>query len=321
MSTGPGLEEVAVSDSRSGTGTGMGSGRRGKSGSSRERDSWMGGTRWGFVGAGRMATALARGMVSAGAARGELITAYDPAPGAAEGLLATIGGGGRASSSNREVAERSDVVVLAVKPGVAVSALEEIAGALGSRHLLISIAAGVTLATMEGVLGEGRRVVRAMPNTPALIGAGASGYALGRYAVAEDEARARECLESVGRAWSVPEGLMDAVTGLSGSGPAFVYLAIEALSDGGVRAGLPRGTATALAAQTALGAARMVLETGLHPGELKDQVTSPGGTTIAGVHALERGGLRGALMDAVEAASRRAGELAREAEGKGKGKT
>ena len=150
-----------------------------------------------------------------------------------------------------------------------------------------------------------------MPNTPALVGEGAAGYCLGPARTARRTRRSsRACLEAVGRAFRVPESLLDAVTGLSGSGPAFVYVMIEALSDGGVRVGLPRDVATALAAQTVLGAARMVLETGLHPGVLKDQVTSPGGTTIAGLHALERGGVRAALIDAVEAATRRSAELA-----------
>jgi pyrroline-5-carboxylate reductase len=149
-----------------------------------------------------------------------------------------------------------------------------------------------------------------MPNTPALVGEGAAGYCLGSTATADDEAVVKACLCAVGRAYRVPESLMDAVTGLSGGGPAFVYVMIEALSDGGVRVGLPRDVATALAAQTVLGAAKMVLETGLHTGTLKDQVTSPGGTTIAGLHALERGGLRAALIDAVKAATERSSELA-----------
>ena len=148
-----------------------------------------------------------------------------------------------------------------------------------------------------------------MPNTPCLVDASASGFAPGEHATEDDIALVQALLDTVGRAFRVPEHLLDAVTGLSGSGPAFVYLVIEALSDGGVRVGLPREIATALAAQTVMGAAKMVLETGQHPGVLKDMVASPGGTTIAGLHELERAGVRGALMNAVEAASRRATEL------------
>jgi pyrroline-5-carboxylate reductase len=173
----------------------------------------------------------------------------------------------------------------------------------------VSIAAGVTLGQLAVALGADRRLIRVMPNTPCLVGASASGYAPGEAATSDDIALVDRLLNVVGTAFRLPEHLLDAVTGLSGSGPAFVYAVIEALSDGGVRVGLPRDVATALAAQTVLGSARMVLETGLHPGVLKDQVTSPGGTTIAGLHALERGGLRAALMDAVEAAARRSREL------------
>lgn len=266
-----------------------------------------GATRWGFLGAGQMATAMIRGMLRSGTATPAQITASDPS----EATRAALGATGVAvTGSNGEVIGRSDVVVLAVKPQVLPGVLADVRGAIGPDHLVVSIAAGVTLATLAARLEGDRRVVRVMPNTPSLVGEGASAYCLGASATADDETTVRACLTSIGRAYRVPEDLMDAVTGLSGSGPAFVYLVIEALADGGVNAGLPRDTATALAAQTVLGAAKMVLETGDHPGLLKDRVTSPGGTTIAGVHALERGGLRAALMDAVQAAARRSAELA-----------
>jgi pyrroline-5-carboxylate reductase len=267
-------------------------------------------TRWGFIGAGKMATALIRGMLRAGTVRAEHIMASDPIEAAREALAGETGI--QAAESNVSVARQSDVVVLAVKPQNMTAALAEIQPEICDRHLVISIAAGMTLSVLESGLGHECRLIRVMPNTPALVGEGAAGYCLGRSATAHDDATVRACLGSVGRAFRVPESLLDAVTGLSGSGPAFVYTFIEALSDGGVRVGLPRDVATALAAQTVLGAAKMVLETGLHTGALKDQVTSPGGTTIAGIHALERGGLRATLIDAVLAATRRSEELAQE---------
>jgi pyrroline-5-carboxylate reductase len=265
-------------------------------------------TRWGFIGAGRMATALIRGMLGAGTATPQTITASDPLEAARQALTADTGVS--AVESNTTVARASDVLVLAVKPQSMPHVLEHLRPAVTSEHLVISIAAGVALATLEAGLGADRRLARVMPNTPALIGAGASGFCLGPGALGSDAALVLRCLTSVGQAFRVPETMLDAVTGLSGSGPAFVYVMIEALSDGGVRVGLPRDVATALAAQTVLGAARMVVETGVHPAVLKDQVASPGGTTIAGLHALERGSLRAALIDAVEAATRRSAELA-----------
>lgn len=268
-------------------------------------------TRWGFIGSGKMATALIHGMLRAGVATAQAICASDPVEAARTALAA--GTGISVADSNVAIAEQSGVLVLAVKPQSVPQVLGQIRDVVTSNHLVISIAAGVSLATLEAGLGTGRRLARVMPNTPALVGEGASGYCLGPGALEADEATVRACVNSVGRSFRVPETLLDAVTGLSGSGPAFVYLIIEALSDGGVRVGLPRDVATALAAQTVLGSARMVLETGLHTGALKDQVTSPGGTTIAGLHALERGGLRGTLMDAVEAATRRSAELAAQA--------
>ena len=267
--------------------------------------------RWGFIGAGRMAMAMVRGMIRAGVAAPGSIAASDPLESSRRALADEAGVA--VSDSNVEVARRSDVLVLAVKPQSMTQALADLQPEVTPEHLVISIAAGVPLATLAAGLGPECRLVRVMPNTPALVGEGAAGYCLGSHARPDDEAVVRACLGAVGRAYRVAEPLLDAVTGLSGSGPAFGYLVIEALSDGGVLAGLPRDVATALAAQTVLGAARMVLETGLHPGALKDQVASPGGTTIAGLHALERGGLRAALMDAVASASRRSAELAAEA--------
>ncbi|MDX2035803.1 MAG: pyrroline-5-carboxylate reductase [Isosphaeraceae bacterium] len=269
------------------------------------------GPRWGFLGSGKMAAALARGMVASGVIEPHEISTSDPIAAARDALAKELGV--RAEGSNAGVIASCGVVVIAVKPQSMAGLMTEIRPLLTPEHLVISIAAGSTIEALENGLGSDRRIVRVMPNTPALLGVGASGYCLGRAARPDDERLVRLCLDAVGIAHRVPEPLMDAVTGLSGSGPAFVYLMIEALSDGGVRVGLPRDVATALAAQTVLGAAKMVLETGLHPGVLKDQVTSPGGTTIAGLHALERGGLRAALMDAVQAATERARELGRPA--------
>lgn len=264
----------------------------------------------GFLGAGQMATALARGWLTAGLASPDRTLASDPLPAAREAFAARTQA--KATADNRAVVGQSDVLVLAVKPQSMKGVLTEIRPAVTARHLVVSIAAGVTLRQLADGLGPDRRLVRVMPNTPCLLGASASGFSPGDAATAEDAALVQRLLDAVGRAFRLPEHLLDAVTGLSGSGPAFVYLVIEALSDGGVRVGLPRDVATALAAQTVLGAARMVLETGQHPGTLKDAVASPGGTTIAGLHALERGSVRGALMDAVEAATRRATELGKQ---------
>lgn len=274
--------------------------------------------RWGFIGAGRMATALIRGMIRAGTARPELVLASDPLEAARAALAAETGAS--VVESNVRVAHKSDVLVLAVKPQSMPHVLEHLRHVVTPDHLIISIAAGVPLATLAAGLGADRRLARVMPNTPALLGEGAAGYCLGPNARESDEAIVQACVGAVGRAFRVSEALLDAVTGLSGSGPAFVYVMIEALSDGGVRMGLPRDIATALAAQTVLGAAKMVLETGLHTGVLKDQVTSPGGTTIAGLHALERGGLRAALIDAVAAATTRSAELAALAVRSGEGR-
>jgi pyrroline-5-carboxylate reductase len=261
----------------------------------------------GFIGAGKMATALAAGFIRAGLVSESLVLASDPSEAARAGFTKETGG--RTAHSNAEVVQFGRVVVLAVKPGHVADALSEIRGALTPEHLLISIAAGVPLATLEAGLPAGARVIRVMPNTPALVGASASAFALGRAARREDGDLAQKLLSSVGLAFELKESLLDAVTGLSGSGPAYVYLIIEALSDGGVAAGLPRDVATKLAAQTVLGSGKMVLETGLHPGALKDMVASPGGTTIEGLCELEKGKLRATLINAVRAAAEKSKKL------------
>ena len=263
--------------------------------------------RIGFLGAGQMATALAHGWTAAGLLDPTKATASDPI-GPARDRFATATGI-TTVSANDQVVSASDVIVLAVKPQTMDAVLAELKPKLKPRHLIVSIAAGVTVARLTAALGANARVVRVMPNTPCLVGATAAGYAAGPGATAEDRDIVAQLFGAVGEAFELTESLLDAVTGLSGSGPAFVYVMIEALADGGVRMGLPREVAQRLAAQTVYGSAKMVLETDSHPAALKDAVASPGGTTIAGLHALERGGLRATLMDAVEAATLRSREL------------
>ncbi|MCB1127297.1 MAG: pyrroline-5-carboxylate reductase [Verrucomicrobiae bacterium] len=263
----------------------------------------------GFLGAGKMATALAEGFLRAGLVTSETLVAYDIQSEAGERFGAVTNG--TVLNTPEELVNRATVIVLAVKPDQIVAAVERLRDVLTADHLLISIAAGVKLQQLEAVAPAGCRVVRVMPNTPALVGACAAAYAVGGCAQREDGALTGRLFSAVGVAVEVKEALLDAVTGLSGSGPAYGYLMIEALSDGGVAAGLPRDVATRLAAQTLMGAARMVLETGRHPGELKDMVTSPGGTTIEGLHELEKAGLRNALISAVRAAARKSRRLGR----------
>ena len=261
----------------------------------------------GFLGAGKMATALARGFVASGRVTAGDVVGSDPVAAARESFARETGG--RALSSNEAVAAAAKVLFVAVKPDQVAEVLGSLGGVLGPGHLVVSIAAGVPLARIEAA-AHGARCVRVMPNTPALVGASASAYAVGAAATREDAALVQALLSSVGVALEVKEKLLDAVTGLSGSGPAYGFMMIEALADGGVAAGLPRDVAQRLAAQTLLGAARMVLETGQHPGALKDAVCSPGGTTIEAVHELEKSGLRAALMGAVRAASDKARRMA-----------
>jgi pyrroline-5-carboxylate reductase len=266
--------------------------------------------RVGFIGAGKMATALAHGLCQNGFTTPDRIVASDVSSSARESFAAHVGA--RAVASNADVLPESDIVVLAVKPQHFASMLSELKAHVGPQHLVVSIAAGIGLETMAGVLGRNRRLVRVMPNTPCLVGCSASAYCLGGMASTEDGRLMTRLLDAVGLSFELPEHLLDSVTGLSGSGPAFVCLVIEALADGGVKMGLPRDVAQKLAAQTVLGTAQMVLETGQHPAALKDAVASPGGTTIAGLHELERGALRASLMSAVEAATQRSRELGRQ---------
>jgi pyrroline-5-carboxylate reductase len=262
--------------------------------------------RIGFIGAGQMATALARGWLAAGLTTPDRLAASDPVAQACERFQKETGAD--VSDDNAAVVAASDVLLLAVKPQTMKAVLSEVRALLQPRHLVVSIAAGITLKQLREGVGD-CRLVRVMPNTPCLVGASAAGYAPAETATAEDIALVDHLLNAVGQAYRLSETLLDAVTGLSSSGPAFVAVMIEALADGGVRMGLPRDVSLNLAAQTVLGTAKMILEAGLHPAVLKDMVASPGGTTIAGLHALERGGLRAALIDAVEAATRRATEL------------
>lgn len=261
----------------------------------------------GFLGAGQMATALAKGWLAAGLLDKARSLASDPYPAAREKFHTSTGV--RSVASNAEVVEAANVLVLAVKPQTMNAVLDEVRSNLTDKHLVVSIAAGITLKHLAESLGTDTRLIRVMPNTPCLVGASAAGFAAGPAATHADGELVAKLFNAVGKAFALPEHLLDAVTGLSGSGPAFVYVLIEALADGGVRVGLPRDVALALAAQTVYGSAKMVLETGSHPAVLKDAVASPGGTTIAGLHALERAGFRAAAMDAVEAAAKRSTEL------------
>lgn len=262
--------------------------------------------RIGFIGAGLMAEALAGDMLTAGMVRARDLYASDPSEERRE-VFAKLGA--HVTCDNAELARQVEVIVLSVKPQIVPQVVQQIDQCVSPAHLVLSIAPGITLQWLSEKLGTDR-IVRVMPNTPVLVGAGAAAFCVGA-GVEESEAHFVERALSVdGVCLEVPERLMDAVTGLSGSGPAYAYLAIEALSDGGVKMGLARPVATRLAAQTVLGAAKMVLETGRHPGELKDQVATPGGTTIEGIHALERAGVRRAFMDAVEAAALKCRRLA-----------
>jgi pyrroline-5-carboxylate reductase len=266
----------------------------------------------GFLGTGNMAEALIKGLTVAGVVEAVQIHGSDPRRERCNELRERYGI--HVTTHNEDVVRNAEIVVLSVKPQILGKVCDEIAPHLKPGALVISIAAGVPLAVLERRLPPSTRIVRTMPNTPALVGAGATAIAAGQHAREEDVQATQRIFDAVGMTVVLDESQLDAVTGLSGSGPAYVFLIIEALSDAGVKMGLSRYNSQALAAQTVLGSAKLLLETNEHPGRLKDMVTSPGGTAIAGLHTLEAGGLRTTLINAVEAATLRSRELGELAE-------
>jgi len=261
----------------------------------------------GFVGAGNMAEAMMKGLLHSGVSKPQNVVASDVQKdrlGFIKELFDVS-----VCEKNEDAVDQADIVVLAVKPQILEPVLLELADHLDASKLIISIAAGVSLATIESHLKRDLRLIRAMPNIAALVLESATAICPGKHASQEDLELAKAVFDSVGKTVTIEEGLMDAVTGLSGSGPAYLFLIIDALADAGVKVGLSRHNALTLSAQTVLGAAKLLIQTGEHPGRLKDLVTSPGGTAIAGLHTLEEGGLRTTLINAVEVATRRSGEL------------
>lgn len=265
----------------------------------------------GFIGGGQMGYALVGGLIHSGVAAATDVVVCDTDKTARDRVAEAFGV--TVTDNAKSAIDGVSVIVFAIKPQMMPSVLPPLSGQIGAEQTVLSIAAGISAGAIESLLQSSDespvRVVRAMPNTPALIGSGIAAICRGTHATDTDMQRAEVVLGAVGEVVRVSESQMDAVTGLSGSGPAYVYLVIEALADGGVRAGLPKALSLKLATQTVLGAARMVGETGEHPAVLRDRVTSPGGTTIAGLHAAEALGIRNALMSAVLAAAKRSEEL------------
>lgn len=261
----------------------------------------------GCLGGGAMGEALVAGLLRAGLVEASKVFVSDIEHTRLDYLNKKLGV--NTSLDNTAVVRAADVVILAVKPYVMVPLLKEVAPVARREQTFISIAAGITIEQLQFYLAAPVPVIRAIPNTPCLVGEGATAISAGKYADETNMQKARAVFAAVGKAAEVPEAFLDMVTGLSGSGPAYMYIIIEALTDGAVRLGLPRDIAGMLAAQTMLGAAKMVLATGEHPGKLKDMVTTPGGTTMAGLFALEEGGVRAHLMKAVADATQRAREM------------
>lgn len=260
----------------------------------------------GFIGAGNMAEAMIRGLLRGHDFDAKAISASGPRE---ERMRELRDGYGIDASTDNVRPAQAEIVVLSVKPQILSRVLDEVGDKINPDALVISIAAGVPVSAIQARLASGTRVVRAMPNTPALVDAAATAIAGGEHASESDLSEAKKIFDAIGLTVILEESQLDAVTGLSGSGPAYVFLILEALSDAGVKVGLSRRTAQLLAAQTVLGSAKLLLETNEHPGRLKDMVTSPGGTAITGLHTLENGGVRTTLMNAVEAATRRSREL------------
>ena len=261
----------------------------------------------GIIGAGKMGSAIIKGILNAGIVQENQLVASDPVLELGKALADETGIA--CVNNNKQVVEASDIVLFAVKPQVINKVLLEIAGVVKPDKLFVSIAAGVPLARLESFLPDKTHVIRVMPNTPCLVGEGASAYSGGQYANSRDLARVGDIFSGVGIAIAMEEYHLDAVTALSGSGPAYVFLFIESLTAGGVQMGLNHDVALKLAVQTVLGSAIMARDTRQHIAELRDAVTSPGGTTIAGLHALEEGAFRATVMDAIASATARSVEL------------
>ncbi|MEI7473610.1 MAG: pyrroline-5-carboxylate reductase [bacterium] len=261
----------------------------------------------GFIGAGKMAQAIINGVLKSNFTKTENIYTFEPDLNTVKALKHNLEI--NFCKNNNEVVQNSDIIIICVKPHFVETVLKEINGSLNKNKIIVSIAAGVSTKKMEQSIDSGIPVVRVMPNTPALVGEGMSALCKGKYCSDETLSYIKELFSKLGRAIEVEEKFINAVTGISGSGPAFMYLIIEALADGGVKLGLRKDVALELAAQTALGAAKMILETGKHPSILKDEVTTPAGTTAEGLYSMEKDNIRASLIRTVIKTARRADEL------------